>query len=58
MRSRRPLPYDAVMEEDAATAVPPFAGLTPDVVLNAIDAAGLVTTGSLLALNSYGHRSG
>ena len=56
MRSRRPLPYDAVMKEDAATAVPPFADLTPDVVLNAIDATGLVTTGSLLALNSYENR--
>jgi hypothetical protein len=30
----------------------PFAGLTPDVVLNAIDSTGLVTSGQLLALNS------
>jgi Ser/Thr protein kinase RdoA (MazF antagonist) len=35
---------------------PPFAGLTPDAVLNALDAAGLVTTGTLLALNSYENR--
>jgi Ser/Thr protein kinase RdoA (MazF antagonist) len=34
----------------------PYAGLTPDVVLNALDSAGLVTTGSLLALNSYENR--
>ena len=34
----------------------PYAGLTPDVALNALDSAGLVTTGSLLALNSYENR--
>jgi Ser/Thr protein kinase RdoA (MazF antagonist) len=34
----------------------PFAGLTPDVVLNAIDSTGLVTSGQLLALNSYENR--
>ncbi len=34
----------------------PYADLTPDVVLNALDSAGLVTTGSLLALNSYENR--
>jgi Ser/Thr protein kinase RdoA (MazF antagonist) len=34
----------------------PYAGLTPDVALNALDAAGLATTGSLLALNSYENR--
>jgi Ser/Thr protein kinase RdoA (MazF antagonist) len=38
----------------------PFADLTPDVVLNAIDAiggaVGLVTSGTLLALNSYENR--
>jgi Ser/Thr protein kinase RdoA (MazF antagonist) len=35
---------------------PPFAGLTPDVVLNAVDATGLITSGQLLALNSYENR--
>ncbi len=40
---------------DQPTA-PPFAGLTPDVVLNAIDEVGLTTTGTLLALNSYENR--
>src|SRR5262249_6553240 len=34
----------------------PFAGLTPDVVLNAIDATGLTTSGQLLALDSYENR--
>ncbi|WP_188693708.1 serine/threonine protein kinase [Silvimonas amylolytica] len=37
-------------------ATPPFAGLTPDCVLNAIDATGLRTDGRLLALNSYENR--
>ena len=37
-------------------ATAPYADLTPDVVLNAIDAAGLATTGTLLALNSYENR--
>jgi Ser/Thr protein kinase RdoA (MazF antagonist) len=41
------------MEESAP---PPFAGLGPDVVLNAIDSVGLATTGTLLALNSYENR--
>jgi Ser/Thr protein kinase RdoA (MazF antagonist) len=39
-----------------APAAPPFAGLTPDAVLAAIDAAGLTTSGALLALNSYENR--
>lgn len=37
-------------------APPPFAGLTPDAVLAAIDATGLATSGTLLALNSYENR--
>jgi len=44
----------------ADPAAAPFADLTPDAVLNAIDAigrpAGLTTTGTLLALNSYENR--
>jgi Ser/Thr protein kinase RdoA (MazF antagonist) len=40
------------MEDQGA----PFAGLTPDVVLNAVDASGLITSGQLLALNSYENR--
>jgi len=34
----------------------PYAKLTPDTVLDAVEAAGYVTTGSLLALNSYENR--
>ncbi len=34
----------------------PYARLTPDVVLNALDAAGLRCDGRLLALNSYENR--
>jgi Ser/Thr protein kinase RdoA (MazF antagonist) len=37
-------------------ATAPFADLTPDAVLNAIDAVGFATTGTLLALNSYENR--
>ncbi len=46
------------MDEDTsgADAQPPYAGLTPDVVLNALDSVGLLTSGSLLALNSYENR--
>lgn len=40
----------------APAAAPPYAGLTPDLVLNAIDAVGLRTSGSLLTLNSYENR--
>ena len=41
------------MEMDQAA---PYAGLTPDTVLNAVDSAGLVTDGRQLALNSYENR--
>ena len=34
----------------------PYAGLTPDAVLNAIDSTGLSTDGRQLALNSYENR--
>jgi Ser/Thr protein kinase RdoA (MazF antagonist) len=39
-----------------ASEAQPYSGLTPDVVLNALDSTGLATTGSLLALNSYENR--
>ena len=42
------------MDEPDADA--PYGRLTPDVVLNAIDSAGLVTDGHQLALNSYENR--
>ena len=41
------------MENDQSA---PYAGLTPDTVLNAVDSAGLVTDGRQLALNSYENR--
>ena len=34
----------------------PYAGLTPDCVLDALDAVGLFCDGRLLALNSYENR--
>lgn len=43
-------------DDDANAEPPPFHDLTPDAVLNAIDALGLVASGSLLALNSYENR--
>jgi Ser/Thr protein kinase RdoA (MazF antagonist) len=46
----------AMNEAAAGTDAPPYADLTPDVVLNALDSAGLTTSGSLLALNSYENR--
>jgi Ser/Thr protein kinase RdoA (MazF antagonist) len=38
------------------TDAAPFAGLTPDLILNALDSIGLTTSGQLLALNSYENR--
>ena len=46
----------AMSDNTANADAPPYAGLTPDVVLNALDSAGLTTSGSLLALNSYENR--
>lgn len=37
-------------------AVPPYAGLTPDCVLDALQQVGLFSDGRLLALNSYENR--
>ena len=37
-------------------APPPYAGLTPDCVLDALDSVGIVGDGRLLALNSYENR--
>jgi Ser/Thr protein kinase RdoA (MazF antagonist) len=41
---------------DRAPLAPPFARLTPDLILNAVDSIGLATSGQLLALNSYENR--
>ncbi|QEL54209.1 serine/threonine protein kinase [Chromobacterium paludis] len=38
------------------TLPPPFAGLTPDAILDAVESLGLRASGSLLALNSYENR--
>ena len=40
----------------SSPAAAPFADLTPDAVLNAIDTTGVMSSGSLLALNSYENR--
>lgn len=39
-----------------AAAPPPFAGLAPETVLDAVDAAGCWSSGQVLALNSYENR--
>src|ERR1700745_224671 len=45
------------MPDDAAPALStPYAGLTPDRVLDALDAVGLSGDGRLLQLNSYENR--
>src|SRR3970282_348635 len=35
---------------------PPYAGLTPDLILNAVESVGFLCDGRLLALNSYENR--
>lgn len=37
-------------------STPPFAGLTPDTLLTALESVGLAVSGHLLALNSYENR--
>ncbi len=44
------------MSEPAPANVVPYAGLTPDTVLDALDSLGLRGDGRLLALNSYENR--
>jgi Ser/Thr protein kinase RdoA (MazF antagonist) len=38
------------------TAAPPFSGLTPHLILNALESVGLCPDGRLMALNSYENR--
>ncbi len=38
------------------TNTPPYADLTPELILNAVEAAGLTPTGAFQALNSYENR--
>ena len=53
-----PIPSPASQAEAGSVGLPapPFAGLTPDLILNAVDSLGLITSGQLLALNSYENR--
>jgi Ser/Thr protein kinase RdoA (MazF antagonist) len=44
------------MTEPSENTATPFAGLSPDSILDAVDAAGFATTGGLLELNSYENR--
>ncbi len=44
------------MSDEPTPALHPYATLTPEVVLDAIDACGLATDGRLLTLNSYENR--
>jgi len=41
---------------DSANAAAPYAGLTPDTLLDALEGVGLAVDGRLLALNSYENR--
>jgi Ser/Thr protein kinase RdoA (MazF antagonist) len=58
MTDDAPTPSPASQAETGGVAAPapPFAGLTPDLILNAVDSLGLTTSGQLLALNSYENR--
>jgi Ser/Thr protein kinase RdoA (MazF antagonist) len=47
--------YDAMME-NVSSAATPYYKLDPDTLLQAVESAGLVTDGRLLALNSYENR--
>ena len=44
------------MEPIASASIPPFAGLTPEHILDALESVGLRPDGRLLALNSYENR--
>jgi Ser/Thr protein kinase RdoA (MazF antagonist) len=51
---KRGRPYNAWMSD--APSAQPYAGLTPDVVLNAVESVGFLADGRQLALNSYENR--
>jgi Ser/Thr protein kinase RdoA (MazF antagonist) len=44
------------MSEESPDSATPFAGLSPDSILDAMEAAGFTPTGGLLELNSYENR--
>jgi Ser/Thr protein kinase RdoA (MazF antagonist) len=47
-------PYNGQVND--APSPPPYAGLTPDLILNAVESAGFLADGRQLALNSYENR--
>src|SRR5688572_11483138 len=49
-------PYNSAMNPVSDAPPHPFAALTPECVLDALDSAGLFGDGRLLALNSYENR--
>lgn len=53
-KPNRGQPYNGRMNDSAHS--PPYAGLTPDVVLHAVESAGFLADGRQLALNSYENR--
>jgi len=53
-KPNRGRPYNARMNDTAHS--PPYAGLTPDVVLHAVESVGFLADGRQLALNSYENR--
>jgi Ser/Thr protein kinase RdoA (MazF antagonist) len=44
------------MNDKQATAAAPYADLSPDLILDAVESLGILTDGRLLALNSYENR--
>jgi len=50
------LPTDTLKESEQATATHPYASLTPDTVIDAIESTGRFSDARILALNSYENR--
>ena len=46
----------SIASSDSVSAAQPYAGLTPDTLLNALESCGLRGDGRLIALNSYENR--
>ncbi len=47
---------DFAYRQGVSETTPPYAGLTPDLMLNAVESVGFLCDGRLLALNSYENR--
>lgn len=56
MAAMNAYPPEQQPDQPVAAEEIPFAGLTPDLMLDAVDSLGLRTDGRLLALNSYENR--